>query len=413
MKAVLFIFVILIVEITNSQWHSIYTFEILDDGNEFRDLEITEDSVIYAAREYIVLRSFDLGLTWDTAYYNEAQGEYRRVMFVNKDTGYIVKGFGPGLFIRTTNGGNTWETVTPLSGGYSEQVNNIFYFDYNNLLFPVSDEVDGFVVITSNAGLTSQNYYTLPGEDGVADIYCFSNDSCIIIPGYPYGGYFSSLEQILLTTNGCEDWEEIGYIHSGKELQVPSPDAMYIRSYYTIEYSDDRLATRDTVLSIYTGGGFSELFMLNDSVGFAAFYRAGVLSAIYSTKNMGVTWEPDFIEPPTFFKINSIDCFDEENCYMIAGITVYNTSEAITGITGNLKELYIHLSPNPATEYLNLEFSSLINELHINTFNLIGEIVFLEFDQNQSADVSHLPPGIYFTEVINEHGRAVQKWVKM
>lgn len=412
MKIGILIFSILITTLSYSQWHALYEFEISDDGNSFRDIEITDDGVIYAAREYVLMRSFDLGLTWDTAYYNEAQGEYRRVMFVNQDTGYIVKGFGPGLFIRTTNGGDSWETVTPLSGGYSEEANNIFYFDYNNLLFPVSDGVDGFVVITSNAGLTSQNYYTLPGEDGVADIYCFSNDSCIVIPGDPYNHY-SGIDEILLTTNGCEDWNIIGYLSDGMELQVPSPDAIYIRSNHKIEFSDDRLTTRDTLLSIYSGGGFSELYMLNDSVGFAAIYQPGSESKIYRTDDMGNSWVLEMVDSTTFHVINSIDCFDKDNCYMIAGITLYTTSLKVNSITSNFEKMNVLMSPNPASDYIRMDFQFITKELEVVTYNLIHEFIPLFFDNNNQADISHLPPGIYFTEVITEHGRSVQQWVKM
>ncbi|MFN3939686.1 MAG: T9SS type A sorting domain-containing protein [Chitinophagales bacterium] len=411
MKVGILICSIFISNLLYSQWNDIYMFEVSDDGNDFKDLEVTDDGVLYAARVYVIMRSFDLGLTWDTAYYNEEQGDYRRIMFVNSDTGYIVKGYGPGLFIRTTDGGDTWETVTPMAGGYSERANNIFYFDYNNLLFPVSDGVDGFIVITTNAGLTSQNYYTLPGEDGVADIYCFSNDSCITIPGDPYGPY-SGLNEILLTTNGCEDWSIIGYMFDGMELQVPSPDAIYIRTYFHIQFSGDRGDTRDTLFSKYTGGGFSELYMLNDSVGFAAFYKAGSESEIYRTDNMGMNWTLMTIDPPAFGGIKSIDCFDEEHCYMIAGITLYTTSERINVISTDLHEFGIQLSPNPALDFLKIDLNFSAQDLAINTFNMVGEVIELQFQNNQ-ASVSHLPPGIYFTQVITEQGRAVQKWVKM
>ncbi|MBK6731717.1 MAG: T9SS type A sorting domain-containing protein [Bacteroidetes bacterium] len=71
-----------------------------------------------------------------------------------------------------------------------------------------------------------------------------------------------------------------------------------------------------------------------------------------------------------------------------------------------------NLNPNPATTILNLQLSLKEYNYTIQTFNLVGELMPLNFQNNQ-ADISHLPPGIYFTEVITEEGRAVQKWVKM
>ncbi|MBK6731814.1 MAG: T9SS type A sorting domain-containing protein [Bacteroidetes bacterium] len=66
----------------------------------------------------------------------------------------------------------------------------------------------------------------------------------------------------------------------------------------------------------------------------------------------------------------------------------------------------------PRPTILHLQLALKENNYTIQTFNLVGELMPVNFQNNQ-ADISHLPPGIYFTEVITEQGRAVQKWVKM
>ncbi len=63
---------------------------------------------------------------------------------------------------------------------------------------------------------------------------------------------------------------------------------------------------------------------------------------------------------------------------------------SIEGIENNLE---FNISPNPATEYLNINYSSEINELEI--IDMFGHIYTIEV-ANNNIDISHLPAGSYF-----------------
>ena len=84
----------------------------------------------------------------------------------------------------------------------------------------------------------------------------------------------------------------------------------------------------------------------------------------------------------------------------------------------NINQQIIHpqiftIYPSPAYNQITLFVHTSNVITSITSTNYLGEKVNLIFNENLLADVSYLPPGIYFTEVITEQGRAVQKWVKM
>jgi len=72
------------------------------------------------------------------------------------------------------------------------------------------------------------------------------------------------------------------------------------------------------------------------------------------------------------------------------------------------------ISPNPASNYINVDLSFLrMQESEIKIFDVFGNCVLSVESQNfvslQKIDISTLPSGIYFVRI----GDVVQKFVKM
>lgn len=81
------------------------------------------------------------------------------------------------------------------------------------------------------------------------------------------------------------------------------------------------------------------------------------------------------------------------------------------------KEEYLHFFPNPFSNKLSIEFSSLNAEKNsiVNLFNNQGKLVFANekiFEKITSFDFSEFPSGIYFMEVMSAAGSFRKKLIK-
>ncbi len=164
-----------------------------------------------------------------------------------------------------------------------------------------------------------------------------------------------------------------------------------------------------------------ELFFLDNLSGYTLVHDVMIdsshITSLVKTNDGGLNWyRTDFSLSDFDLGYQDIFCFNDDTCFILTTNTIYKSENAsapdltINILNENLESL--HLFPNPATSILQIQLSLKENNYTIQTFNLVGELMPVNFKNNE-ADISHLPPGIYFTEVITEKGRAVQKWVKM
>lgn len=68
--------------------------------------------------------------------------------------------------------------------------------------------------------------------------------------------------------------------------------------------------------------------------------------------------------------------------------------------------------PNPATYTIQLSTGITEHIEYIHTYNTAGVSVPVSFNEFLQADVSHLPAGIYLTEIITAKEKVTEKWVK-
>jgi photosystem II stability/assembly factor-like uncharacterized protein len=372
-----------------------------------------------------------MGLSWDTSYASVEQSQFREIVFTHPDTGYIVKAGGPGLFLRTYDAGSTWETVVPVSGLYSVEATSLFVLDKDHIYFSIWDGISGKVVWTNDGGLTTQLAYPEVGQpSGISGIACKDEDTCIAISGFPvfFGGGEGNdgICPVYRTDSCCDEWDYSTWTWGGaQKMQFRSWELMYTFTSNYVVRTVDQFNTLDTIkVPEYPTEYFTELFFVNDSVGYLAatdwrLPDESLPSVIYRTADSGSTWVNTYLEwSPSVDSIllqsaiYNISCLTEDNCYLVSGTTLFHTSNGGVAGANELLTMPLTLHPNPATTSLIINGLSAYPNATMTTVSLNGQTVQLDF-KNGQADIQHLPAGIYITRVETDDGLWQEKWVKV
>lgn len=93
---------------------------------------------------------------------------------------------------------------------------------------------------------------------------------------------------------------------------------------------------------------------------------------------------------------------DGTNGYAKIGSTLYLDNLRLGDIeTETKKNYYLHVYPNPAKQFINIETNALEKQL-IEVYNLTGKLVLnATFEQKSNLDISSLPSGTYIYQVTN------------
>ena len=73
---------------------------------------------------------------------------------------------------------------------------------------------------------------------------------------------------------------------------------------------------------------------------------------------------------------------------------------------------YFTLHPNPANTVLNLESKNAIKISSVSIYNVLGQLVLVVTDVNQSIDVSSLKSGNYFIKILSDKGNSNIKFIR-
>ena len=80
------------------------------------------------------------------------------------------------------------------------------------------------------------------------------------------------------------------------------------------------------------------------------------------------------------------------------------------GVSESFIQEGIKISPNPATDYINITSKHNIEQVKI--YDYAGRLVLVEKNTNSRIDISTLKTGIYFIEVKTKRGEATNKFIK-
>lgn len=118
--------------------------------------------------------------------------------------------------------------------------------------------------------------------------------------------------------------------------------------------------------------------------------------SMYETLDGGLTWVKAIFAPGNEY-LSDVFC-TSNNCFAVGGKVVYHKFDRTTTSIQNLKEEEIKISPNPTTDYLQLETENIrIDNIEIIDVN--GKLYNQFAIGNNVLDISSLPPGIFFLKI--------------
>jgi photosystem II stability/assembly factor-like uncharacterized protein len=207
----------------------------------------------------VILKTTNGGDSWDTLAV-PINNEYTSVYFVNSNTGYAT---GYAIIIKTTNGGNSWVVQNP--NNFNSFLTKVFFTDANT---GYAIGLSGTILKTTDGG---NNWLA---ENSGTSVDLNGLDFADANTGIATGGFSdNSANVIIRTTNAGNNWITIPYSNSTCNLwrvKFMSSSTGYIAGYCgQILRTTDGGANWCTQTSNFNNN-FTECFFTNNNTGFIA-----------------------------------------------------------------------------------------------------------------------------------------------
>lgn len=387
-----------------------------------------------------------------------ARGNFQSTHFITADTGFTYHEYG--TLRRTTNGGQTWDSVAiPFEGfvyDFDFPTSNVGYLA-GGAWFPFGQYYGNAILKTIDGGLTwdsvmgTMNYgvinsiqaispteYFAAGTNLVlhssngglthdtlqpsanttedyAKIY-FSSSTEGYVLGSSYIGGSQSISTLYKTTNGGLSWQsafmDTSFWGAGDFVVSPTGEIYKARVKGEIMYSPDKgqswqkLPFADSLMVI------SKL-ELNGTMLYA-IGRDGVNqnSIIYRSADKGVSWQAMVSSSSSFNGFIDMSFPTAGTGYAVTNSQVFKNTKLVS-----LPETISHgfeLYPNPASDVVIIKLVN-ASPAQVYVYNGMGQkVTQLTTDgtHNLELQVSSLKAGIYFIEVVQEGERFSRRLVK-
>jgi photosystem II stability/assembly factor-like uncharacterized protein len=399
-----FLFLLLIVPfILNAQ-----VWEYKDSGTDFILLDLSippgQDQIAYAAgsqytvdSEGIIIKTVDGGETWETIYpLSGTVHSFTRIEFVSPLKGFVV-GWG-NTFMMTEDGGATWVDIAAGTDIY--YYSGLNFYDENNgfaMGLNLSNGLDSY--LTNDGGIT---WNLLTNTTNMAEFAsAYADENTLFTVGKD--------QVISKSEDGGENWS---IINTGIQ-------GFYNFEVYFKDLNNGIVSTEDgTLLTTHDSGltwdsfstGYHNFYGLNyveDHI-----YAAGTDEDVYLSSDNGTTWEMIHNGPSTA---------------TFYAIEFFNNGDAlICGSQGTmLKASALILNTNTVeNSSLTIFYRSSIKELIVNSdlvfssyliYSLDGKLINEQkttLNNTFKIDVSHLSNGNYMVVLNSDNNRRTAKFVK-
>lgn len=307
-----------------SQWEEVTKLPRQWLGNYWLEIFFLPQNQNYAwicGFDGIVLRSTDRGQTWSGVQIPNA-GQLESIIFVNEKVGYTVSASNPSsssYIFKTTDGGRTWENVSPK-----------FDASYWGCYF--LDEYTGVLL----GGTCNSRYFFKTKDGGRTWTYQTSYDNYVVSDSklsdvmlYNDGrGYALSSGFLWITTDYGDNWKVAKGIKSHnwhEELSILN-NSILIPWDYSCAGSQK---TGGAVFSKNKGNSWVQTdlgnacygsFLLNDSTGWVC----GLDRSIYRTDDYGATWTKKYCGIPVGTDLDDLYFIDDTTGWVVGkGIYKY------------------------------------------------------------------------------------------
>lgn len=306
------------------------------------NFQLINVNVLYADATYnqssFLVKSTDLGNTWDSIPGNYPGQSYSKYSFVNESIGYVLSG---SRIFNTSDGGRKWNLIY----SDSNQFDNIYFIN----------QLNGFLVKniaylfrTSDGGISWDSIGNYRPEDFIFE------DS---ITGYMIKGSFPNA--FYKTTDGGRSWVE--------KYNYPIPVPFVFREFKDLEKINNTfyIAARYgggifkstnngenwSNISLYSWNfSFNSLDFFNANTGFIGGWRTG----IRQTTNSGINWfeNEGFKSVANIYRRNiyKIQFVNETTGWALTDTGFYKTTNS--GVNWNYHNPVI----NPSISYKNFQF---------------------------------------------------------
>lgn len=396
MKAIFFLFVMLI---QNDLCYSGWAIQNSETQADLFDvLYLTETTGIVVGGkvgdEYgIILRTTNAGQTWDSVYGGSRL--LRGIAFTDVNTGFVVG--NTGAILKTTNGGVVWNQ---LNSGTTQNLRSVSFPPTATGFTGYVCGFSGMMLKTDDGGANWSVQQT-----GVTKVL-FSVHFYDGVNGISVGGDNSLGDQpvIIKTTNGGVNW-----------ISQTSPLPFALRGVFMIDQSNSFAAGNDNVLLRTTTGGTNwnsitlpgsrylrDVYFVNSSLG----YVCGNTGYIIRTTDGGTTW--DTAASLTQRYLEAISFFDQNNGSAVghAGtILKYSVMTGVSNSNSNFPQFQlIQNYPNPFNPTTLISFQLSAEALvKLKVFDVKGneiETLINETKQPGNYDVrfngTEFPSGVYY-----------------
>jgi photosystem II stability/assembly factor-like uncharacterized protein len=310
----------------------------------------------------VVIHTTDGGANWEIQYQEDGSHDFytfKDICFVNAERGWVVGGSlnvnppqNP-IFLQTTDGGETWEDLSGLTGNC---LNAITFSDVEHGWIAGHETI----MQTIDGGESWTEIWQ--GVHSIKDIFFFDPDHGWAIGDSIFGWGYPDV--VMRTTNGGVTWD---------------------MQYFDLELNKIWFTDMNTGL-ITIGNGI-----------------------LLQTQDGGITWEEQLI--PAEASLNGIFFLDQQQGWIVgSNASIMHTDNGgLVGVkerprTVQSSTLYLQNYPNPFHSSITIEFElKAKTQATLEVYNHMGQQVAELLNESRAKgqhqltwNATYLPPGLYF-----------------
>ncbi len=317
------------------QWYINQNSPISINKNE--DIYFIDDNTGYLTHNDTICSVFkttDGGINWISIYSSETF--FRSITFINDKTGWLGA-LNKEILLSTTDGGVNWSKVNFI-GEEPKGICSLFKLNEQYIFGCGKYTGPPHFIKTTNGGTTWNSYNLSEYATCLIDCYFLNKDSGFVVGGVGDSNFYSCSTVILFTSNGGITWKQV-YRNSVNEniaWKIYATDSNFFqvsiqsfKGHDTVEYLTS--VNKGQSWSKYSFKCDSPIFeslgicFLNPTTGFVSGIRRNKYrkenGEVYYTTDGGLTWGSNYslININRFRKIN-------EHCIVATGQQFYKLS---------------------------------------------------------------------------------------